>query len=173
MPSGQKDAQAKPNTISILLIILIVLGASVLVYFLTYKTQDCLKDQDCFRQNEMSCKRSKVAIIKEGNLFLYQIEKKRLNNCYIKITVLEINPNLGQELKNAFEGKYMNCIVPQDQLQKTSVISNNDVFDLCTGPLKEATYELIIKKLYSTIAQNLGPILSKADEAINQTKNLR
>lgn len=173
MPSDQKASPIKINTISIFLIIFIIAAVSISAFALSYSTKDCNKDQNCFRQNEMSCKRSKVDVIKEGNLFSYQIDKKRLNTCYITVSVIEVNPSSGQELKSTFEGKSMNCKIPIDQLQKTSIISNNDIFELCTGPLKEATYELIIKKLYSVIAQNLGPILSKADEAINKTKNLK
>mgnify|MGYP001582365836 CR=1 FL=1 len=173
MPSPPKGVKIKSNTISTFLIIFIIIAAFLSFYVLSYKTQDCQRDESCFRQNELQCKRSKVEVIKEGNLFLYQIEKKRQNNCYIKVSVLEVNPESSQELKKAFESKSMTCTIPLDQIKKTSTISNNDVFDLCTGPLKEATYELIIKKLYSVIAQNLGPILQKADEAINQTKNLR
>lgn len=163
----------KTNTISIFLIIFIAFAVALSVYAINYRTQDCQKDQGCFRQNEIDCKRSTVQVIKDGNLFSYTIDKKRQNTCYVSVSVVEVNPNSGQELKGAFEGKSMYCQIPLDQIKKVSVISNNDIFDFCTGPLKEATYELIIKKLYSVIAQNLGPILSKADQAINQTKELK
>jgi len=163
----------KTKTISFFLIIFIIFAVALSFYAITYKTQDCKKDQDCFRQNEVVCKRSTVQVIKEGNLFSYTIDKQKQNTCFVTVSVVEVNPNSGQELKAAFEGKSMSCQIPLDQIKKVSVISNNDIFDFCTGPLKEATYELIIKKLYSVIAQNLGPILSKADQAINATKNLK
>ena len=57
----------------------------------------------------------------------------------------------------------MECNVP---FEITEITNTNDIIDYCSGPLKESIYELIIKKMYGVIAQNLGSIISEVEQNI-------
>ena len=122
----------------------------------------------CFQEASKSCKPAKVHVNNEDNILLYKIQGLEKNNCIFLISVEKIGQN-NQELKDLFEGKSMTCKVPREELVSLNIIEEPKISNYCTGPLKEAMYELIIKKLYSTIAQNLGPIYTEMEKALNKS----
>ena len=70
------------------------------------------------------------------------------------------------ELIDLFEGKSMECKIPIDKIKEIHINKMENVINYCTGPLKESIYELIIKKLYGLVVQNIGEILKEVDKEL-------
>ena len=144
--------------IPIILILIIVW----LVLMIPHKT-NCDYDLTCFNEAALQCKPALVNIIQEGNTFEYTVDGIEDDNCILSITVTEVNKETSEETIAALEGKSMKCAIPLE----TNIIEiqeNSDIMTYCTGPLKEAMYEIIIQRMYGVIAQNMGSIISEAKE---------
>jgi hypothetical protein len=128
---------------------------------------DCKENSSCFNQKSADCQRSKFTLYNEDNKFQYSIVGNDKENCVIDIKLEKTSLSSSQEIKDNFEGKSMRCSIPTAQLKISSIQETSNILSYCTGPLKEATLELMIKKLYGVIAQNLGSIISQAG---NSTK---
>jgi len=137
------------------IIFLIIL---VLIIILPNYEKNCGDNQECFNEAAQKCAKAKVYIEEENTLFEYRIKERKENNCYVTITVITVDPEAKQETIDLFEGKSMDCYIP---FEITEMTNTNDIISYCSGDLKEAIYELIIKKMYGVIAQNLGSIISE------------
>ena len=149
------------KVIPVILILIIVW----LVLMIPHKT-NCDYDLTCFNEAALQCKPALVNIIQEGNTFEYTVDGIEDDNCILSITVTEVNKETSEETIAALEGKSMKCSIPLE----TNIIEiqeNSDIMTYCTGPLKEAMYEIIIQRMYGVIAQNMGSIISEAKEALS------
>lgn len=135
----------------------------ILAVLLPNLETNCENNQDCFNEAAQKCSRAKVYIEDEDNLFEYRIVERKIDSCHVTIKVVQVSPEADQETIDLFEGKSMECNVP---FEITEITNTNDIIDYCSGPLKESIYELIIKKMYGVIAQNLGSIISEVKENI-------
>jgi len=146
------------NKILLMLLILLVLLSFI---YLKLET-NCYQDKACFNKLAAQCQKSRITLQEEGNTFQYTIISKETNNtCLVNIKILQLSQNYDQETKNLLEEKEMLCKIPQEKL--TALTETEAVIDYCTGPLKEAMYELIIKKIYGVLAENLGPTIKKVE----------
>lgn len=135
-----------------LLALIIFIGVAVLLFY----EQDCKFDKECFDESFSSCKKAKIHIVEEGNIFEYRIAGSRANNCIVKVAMIEVDKDSRQEVIDAFQGKTMTCSIPRSDTFETE-----EVLQYCSGPLKEAILELIIQKMYNILAENLGDIISQ------------
>lgn len=149
----KKKRQKYSNFIPLIFIIVFVL----LIFYLSYE-KDCGFDESCFNEAFESCNKAKYMSEEEGNLFQYSIQGQKGNDCEVEVTILEVSQEADQETKNLFSGKSMTCYIPENQAFTV------DTLTLCTGPLKESMYELIIQKMYSILAQNLGDLIFQLQE---------
>ena len=134
--------------------IFIIILFAIILFFL-YFEYDCKNDISCYNSHLKECKGAKLNIIEDGSNFLYQIQGKEKNTCKIKVTLLDMPSETDQETINLFKEKFMICNL---ELNATYDV---EILPYCTGPLKEAIYELTISKMYNILAQSLGDIISE------------
>ena len=144
-----------------LLFVLLILT----IIFFIYHKQECTT-KDCFNQNLQNCKPSYLLSLEENNLYSYQISRSFGTYCKIDIKLERMATGTSKEFIDLLEGKSMTCKIPKDSLFNLKIDKIDSLLKYCTGPLKEALYELIIKKLYGTIIQQMGSIMDEINKAI-------
>jgi len=137
-------------------LIFIILFVFVVIY-MSYE-KDCSYDKSCFDLAFESCTKATYFSEEEGSLFQYTIVGKSRTDCEVEVSVIEVSQNAGQDTNELFLGKSMTCFIPENQEFTVNTLT------LCTGPLKESMYELIIQKMYSILAQNLGDLIYQLQE---------
>ncbi len=142
----------------IFLILLAVLWGGA--YFFGFLKKDCHLDKACFDASLSSCKQAEALVVQEGSLYRYEIHGKSAGNCKFEIALEKMAEGTPVNLKDAFEGKSMKCRMPLELLGEP-VEKIDSLINYCSGPLKEAIYELIITRLYKNVVGNLGVILSQ------------
>ena len=155
----------KLNTVSALILLIVIIFILVSL-FLPY---NCKTDKTCFDKKAAYCRPASYEYNNDGNLFEYRVLGSSSDNCAINIKLVKVSTMSTQSIKDNFEGKSMKCLFPKSQLQIAPIQETSGLLTYCSGTLKEATLELMIQKLYGTIAQNLGGILSQVSK--NQTIN--
>ena len=151
--------KSKKSGVWIISFIIIAVVASIII--LNYEKQ-CGYDQECINKAARGCYKASALRAEDANILKYQITGKEGEYCKVKITIIEVNPSADYETKQLFQNKYMECKIPKD----VPIAESKELIDYCSGPLKESIYELIIKKMYGVIAQNLGSIISEVKENI-------
>ena len=141
------------NFIPLIFIILF----TFLVIYLDYE-KSCEYDKSCFDVAFESCDKATHFSEEGGILFQYTIQGNKGTNCEVEVSILQVSQEADQDTKNLFPGRSMICYIPENQDFTV------DTLTLCTGPLKEAMYELIIQKMYSILAQNLGDLIYQLQE---------
>jgi len=132
------------------LIFIFIFGLSI--FYISYE-KDCGYDSVCFQESFKLCDKSSYKLNEQGVLFEYRILGRSQDSCKVEVSVIDIIDSADPESDELFIGKEMICNIPENQ------IFTIDTLSLCTGPLKEAMYELIIQKVYSILAQNLGELI--------------
>lgn len=144
---------------SIFFIIVFLFLVSI-IYF-NYE-RNCRTDTACFDEAAQKCSRAKYQTEEDNNVLEYKILGKEASNCKVQVTIVQVDPEASYDTISRFQGKSMTCLLPE----VTSASQSKDIINYCSGPLKEAMYELIIQKLYSYVAQNIGDIISQLKETI-------
>jgi hypothetical protein len=126
---------------------LIVIGVLSWLLFFSYKTCD---DWDCFNKNLEACSRTRF-IGGTKMIFEYTIRGPNDGKCEVLVELLQGELNNQDSLK--MEGQKMTCLLPRGVV----MIPESDIGN-CHGRLKEGLQDLVIKKLYSYLVQNLGKI---------------
>jgi len=162
-----KKVKQKEGWNKVIITIIIILVAAILFsLFYTKYEKDCGQDQICFNSAASICRPAKLLIDKEGSTFLYTIKGNKKDDCIILIKIKELNPEYDLETVQLLENKEMTCAIPKSQLINSDFTEKESVIDYCTGPLKESIYELMIKRMYNVLAQNMGPILNEMESVI-------
>lgn len=131
-------------------LLLLIFGS---LYYIFFYPLNCKSDQTCFNSALESCKRAKLTTLEQGNTYLYVIKGSKQGNCVIDIKLEKLYSS-SYDLIALFEGKSMRCVIPKEvSLFEKGV---EGTINYCSGPLKEAMYEIIIQRLYNLIAQDLG-----------------
>jgi len=131
----------------VFLISLIVLVFGIWFVFFSYA--EC-ENWDCFNNYLESCDKVKF-IGGTDMIFEYVIEGVSDGNCEINVQLLQ--GELDNEESKKLEMQKMNCMLPKGII----MIPESDIGN-CHGMLKEGLQDLVIKKLYSYLVQNLGRI---------------
>lgn len=140
---------------SSIFLLVVIIFTGLILYF-NYE-KDCGQDSTCFDSSASSCSRAKYTTQEDNNILEYKILGKEEGSCQVRVTILQVDPEADFNTIQQFEGKSMTCLLPEI----TSATESKDIINYCTGPLKEAMYELIIQKLYNYVAQNIGDIISE------------
>lgn len=130
----------------------ILTGTAIVVYliWLFFFSYTSCNDWTCFNKNLKSC--SKANFIGGSKMiFEYSIIGKSNNLCNVNVKLLQ--GDLGSEESKKLEGHEMICSLTP----KVVMLPESDL-NSCHGILKENLQDLIIQKLHSYIAQNLGRI---------------
>ena len=141
----------------------ILLALFVAGYYTGYFRKDCGQDKQCFQEYVTKCKPAQVAVLRNNNAYLYWIGNQLGKTCELKVKALRIDAGAPQEFKS-LEGKEMSCKIPKNEINTVDKIPN--LLDYCAGPLKEATYSLIIKRMYSLVLKQLTPIKEELERTI-------
>lgn len=143
-------------------VILLAVLAAAIVFLITLSTpKNCRSDISCFDQKAVKCSKAEVNSFSNENKYHYEIIGKKSGVCIIDVKLLELAPTRTSEMKRALEGKSMACSLPLKILGKQSITKIENLNDMCSGQLKEATLQLTIDKMYEIIVQNIGPIATQ------------
>jgi|SRR3989344_2316599 len=151
---------SRTNKILFLLLFLLVVIAFI---YLKLET-NCANDEVCFNELATQCQKARVNLQREGNTFEYTVLGEKDDKCEVNIKILDLNQQYDAETKTLLEDKEMFCMIPKEKLSRLT--ETEAVIDYCSGPLKEALYELIIKRIYGALAENLGPTIKKVEPAL-------
>ncbi len=163
----QRSSTNKNKVITNLILVIVIALIIALGIFFFSNVKDCGADEACFKTAAENCKLAKLTSFKDENTFLYEIKGSRQDNCLILVEITKISDSASADLKETFEGKKMICNIPKQQFAETPVADIDQIIDYCTGPLKEAMLEVMIKELYSIIAKNLGGIVLELEDVIS------
>ena len=140
----------------VLVFLFIIISIITTILILNYE-KNCGFDNECMQKSAQKCTRASLYRVEESNILKYQIMGKDRDNCGVKVTVERVSPLASYETQQLFEGKSMTCSIPKT----VEIQESKEIIAYCTGPLKEAIYELIIKKIYNYVALNLGELISE------------
>lgn len=146
----------KKKIVEFLLVFLIIVVFLLMIYFVVYEdiflifTRECL-DSACFNSNLAECRRAQFVEDGEDVAWMYTIRGREDSSCEVEVELLSVKE--GEIDLRSAEGKTMTCYLPLEVV----AVPGEDL-TMCTGPLKEVTQDLIIKRIHSQILENLGQI---------------
>jgi len=159
MKKRKKNKSKEKSVLGILtLVLLVVLLLGEAYFILSFYNIDILKvitvkkceDLDCFEAALKNCKKVEFRYAGE-NIWKYEIKGKQGNNCLVSAKLLQLKQ--GPFNAEKLEGKSMICEIP-----KGSVDLPGEDLSVCSGELKEEIQDVLIERLHSYIAENLGKI---------------
>src|SRR3989344_1037395 len=162
---GVKNISAK----NVIIILLVVIIAVWLLFFSNIIKKEC-STIECFNEQAVNCEPTKFTGIVDNNVFRYTINGYKGDSCLIDIELDRMGIGTPIELIDMFEGKSMECRIPSERLSNITINQMGDVINYCSGQFKESIYELIIKKLYGLVIQNMGEILNDLDKNLFKEK---
>ena len=133
-----------------LLFIFLLLGIliwGIWTFFFSYKECD---NWNCFNENLERCNRAKF-IGEKDMIFEYIIHGNSGSDCEVEVELLQGELDDQDSIK--LERQKMTCMLPKGVI----MIPESDIGN-CHGTLKEGLQDLIIKKLYTYLVQNIGKI---------------
>ncbi|MAG45482.1 MAG: hypothetical protein CMH63_01770 [Nanoarchaeota archaeon] len=147
-----------------ILIILIALLLILSPLYFVFKTDRC-DTAGCFETAADSCDKAKILVEEsEGTTTsLYTIKGKDDDNCLLNVEVKKVSPTFSEFTKNSFEGKEMLCEIPLNEFSRMSLEEMGANLDYCHGPLKEAMYEAVVKKLYNLVVKDMATVLEEVE----------
>ena len=144
----KKNAVEKNKSIFLKIVVLLsfFFFLSYAGWLLFFNFEDC-RDLECFNENLRECDRARF-IGGDEMVFRYSILGRSGQDCRIHTELLQGELNNQDSLK--LEGQGMVCNLP---FRMVAVPENN--IDECHGILKENLQDIVIKKMYSYIIQNI------------------
>lgn len=134
--------------------------------------KNCKTDEECFDLKAAKCGRVKVTLLKDDNQFAYSVIGKRGEDCVVKITMEKVSERQSEGLKVALQGKSMNCAIPRSLIQEKGINRIENIYDYCTGPLKEAFLDVTLQKMYDLVIRNIGTLTSGLQQVLNQSDKI-
>jgi hypothetical protein len=143
-----KKANKKNRFIFLKIFVLLsfFLFISYVGWLLFFSFEDC-NGLECFNENLKSCDRAKF-IGGDDMIFRYSILGRSGNVCNVHTELLQGELNNQDSLK--LEGQSMICSLPFGMIG----VPENNIGE-CHGVLKENLQDIVIKKMYSYIIQNI------------------
>src|SRR3989338_292944 len=86
----------------------------IVILFLVFLTlpKNCKTNEECFNLKASKCDKVKATLIKNDNQLNYRILGSSDNDCITKIKMVQVSEKQSVELKQALEGKSMDCAIP-------------------------------------------------------------
>lgn len=147
-------------------VVLIVLAALIFLGL----PKNCKTNEECFNSKASKCSKVKVTLLKNDNYLNYYVLGESKDNCIVKVTMEKVSVKQSDELKASLQGKKMECSVPISILQERGLNQVENIYDYCTGPLKEAFLDITLQKMYDLVVKNLGTLTSGLQQVLNQSK---
>ena len=149
-------------------LIVLTLIVVVLVIFLGIP-KNCGSNEECFNLKASNCKKVKAVLVKDKNEISYKILGKTKEDCIAKVTMQKVSDKYPMEVKEVLEKKSMDCNIPRSLIQEKGITGISNIYDYCTGPLKEAFLDITLQKLYEVVVKNIGTLTSGLQQVLNQT----
>ncbi len=143
---GKKSSGKNHFAIKLLIILIVALGA-IYAGWLFFFSFDSCSDWNCFNEYLKSCDRAKF-IGGEDMIFRYSILGSSGDECNINVELLQGELNNQDSLR--LEGQSMVCSLPKGFVG----VPERDM-SVCHGVLRENLQDLVIKKMYTYIIQNI------------------
>jgi len=149
----------------ILIIISVLILVSFFAYHFGFLKKTCQTDE-CFQDSLEKCTPSKYIKLQNLNYYKYSVIGQRDDTCLIEIDLKKMAEGTPLDKKILFEGKGMRCNIPLNKIGEVQSENLEGILNYCSGPLKEAMYELIIQKLYTIIIANLGDVIGEIEDTL-------
>lgn len=152
----------KRGYLIILVGILVILSP---IYFLS-NPKTC-ETAGCFEQAASECKKAKILVDDAGkSISEYRIKGEDEDNCLLEIEAKELTGDYSQSVKEKFEGKSMLCKIPLNEFSRMKFEKMGGNLDYCNGPLKEAMYDAVVKKLYNLVIKDMSTVLDEIERKL-------
>ncbi|MFH0751975.1 MAG: hypothetical protein V1914_00055 [archaeon] len=148
-----------------LIVTILISGAIYLSYHFGAFKKTC-DDNACFKEALENCAYAKFLTTKNLNYYLYTIKGPTNGACEVDFELKKMAIGTTTEKIKQFEGKWMTCYLPKSEIAKMETVDFEGVLNYCSGPLKEAMYELIIEKLYTIIIKNMGAVIGAVEDTL-------
>ena len=151
----------------------IIVGIVILVFLFALVflglPKNCKTNEECFNEKASKCSKVKATLLKNDNYLNYYVLGKTKSKCVVKVTMEKVSTRQSDELKIALQGKKMECSIPISILQERNLNQVENIYDYCTGPLKEAFLDVTLQKMYDLVVKNLGTLTSGLQQVLNQS----
>ncbi len=158
--------KTKIIAVSIFVVLIIV----VLIFLGLPK--NCKNNEECFNEKVIKCSKVKAILVKNENQLNYYVIGRSGSDCVAKITMAKVSEKQNVDLRKALEGRSMDCAVPMDVLKEKGMNQVDNIYDYCTGPLKEAFLDITLQKMYDLVVKNLGTLTSGLQQVLNQSDKI-
>ena len=149
-------------------LVIIIIGILIILsplYFIL-KPKTC-ETAGCFEQAASECKKAKILVDEAGkSISEYAIKGKEDENCVLEIKVKDISSEFSQSTQEKFEGKSMLCKIPLNEFSRMKFEKMGGNLDYCNGPLKEAMYDAVVKKLYNLVVKDMATVLDEIERKL-------
>jgi hypothetical protein len=140
---------AKAKIIIGVIIVLIIVALIFFIFIYSHRVNSTAE----FLENFESCRRIKY--IEDG--WKYKVKGNWIGDCKVKVTA--INPaSVDLETAKLLKGKTMICRFPR---AVAGTVMPNQAIEYCSGELKEAIQDMMIKKMHLYIIENMGSLSSE------------
>ena len=147
-------------------VIFIIIGVLLILtplYFILRPTQ--CETAGCFETAADSCD-SATYVFKENDEItesVYKIKGGKDEFCELEVEVKSVSERFSESTKRQFENKAMTCFIPKEEFSRMTFEEMGANLDLCQGPLKEAMYEAVVKKLYNLVVKDMSTVLEEVE----------
>lgn len=142
----------------VILIIAIVVAVLILVYLILFSEKKCTT-YECFQDKMKNCQKASYISEQPEASWGYKVYGREGNECRVDVKLLQAKK--GQLEISNLAGQGMSCYYPYG----VSAYPEKDL-NKCHGLLKENLQDIIIKKLYVYVIENLGKIDEQLKNAV-------
>lgn len=145
---------------------LAIIVAAVIIVFLLTLPKNCKSNEGCFNTAASKCSKAKVTAYQGDSKYSYEILGRKQDSCIINVKLLELSQAQPAEMKQALEGRDMNCAISLEKLKTQNLKDIENINEFCTGSLKEAYLQITIDKLYEIIVRNIGSVATEFSKGL-------
>ncbi|MBI4154367.1 hypothetical protein HY501_03450 [Candidatus Woesearchaeota archaeon] len=149
----------------VLIVLTVIVFLSFVLFSFGFIKKTC-DTEECFIQSLETCSSSKYVRLQNLNYYRYTVRGYSGDKCVVDIELRKMAEGTPEDKVALFEGKGMKCAIPEENIQNLERAEIEKVLNYCTGPLKEAMYQVIIEKLYTLVIANLGEVIGAIEDTL-------
>ena len=153
----------KRGVIFIIISVILVLTP----FYFIFGPENC-ETKGCFETAADECSSTKYVFKEDDQITesVYKINGEEGDNCELLIEIKGVSDKYSQTTRMQFEGKSMTCLIPKEEFSRMTFEEMGANLDFCYGPLKEAMYEAVVKKLYNLVVKDMSTILDEVERSL-------
>jgi hypothetical protein len=140
----------KRNTLTLILVSLIIIFLALAVFFGNFFYTNC-QTFECFQSHEFNCDKAQFVRDTDTTTWHYKIKGEKDSQCIVETTVLAVKE--GSINRKSLEDKSMICSLSLE----TKILPESDL-SKCHGILKEEIQQIMIKNAHSQILANINKL---------------